>query len=996
MRFIFSIAVLFLSISFSFGQIYVTPNGTGDGSSWAQATNIENAIASAPIGTELRLRGGTYDITTTLSVTRRLTINGGYTGVGTDRNIVANPSTLDGGGSTKIMIIRGGGTAIDGLTFLAGFAATGAHVNDGSGGGAMYVQAGDVTITNCIFRDNISAHRIGSGALYLFVADNIRIEDCLFENNRVEENISTNGNIGGGAIHVRFGNDTRILNTVFRNNYSRYAGGAVQDWGDNTLFEDCVFEDNESRGQGGALYVPYDYTRIDNSTFEGNKGTNGGGIASGSGRIEISASRFEHNQAEESGGAIYNHRFADPSIIVHVQFVENTAAQGGAIYNYSEEGLQIVSSLFTDNQATDKGGAIFNNRFIEITNTTFVRNSNTAVIIPSNTQTGSNNYNTNIYNSIFHLNTAKTGGYRADIHSADLDRDLSTKDIRQNITQEYAEAGNQVGANPLFVNNTDNFRLQTSSPAINTGNNALFNGISPTAAGASNDLASEPRLFGATIDLGAYELQEEPVITVPDCAVITAPANNATGVSLTPTITWNTAANATGYYLSIGTDPDTFDIVNNQDLGLATSYTLPIALDPNTIYYISVIAYNALESASDCSQVRFTTLAGPDAPTAEPQSFCGVATVQDLVAIGTDLRWYSQASGGTPLSNTVSLQTGDYYVSQTVDGLESPRTQVAVTVNITPTPVIPDQPFPAGATFSDLDITGQNIRWYAVPDGGDEIAPGTTIEEGTFYVTQTINGCESNRLSIHIKLTYIEYNIVFDSETFTYNGLEQSIYVSGELPPDAEVTYANNNRRDVGSQIVQATISAPNFQTVTLEAQLIITPARLTIQARDTTKNFDNTPFYGGNEVLFMGFLSDDSEQDMEGELTYGGTSQGAIHAGTYSIEISGLSHRNYEIQYLPGTLSIVVDELVFPNVITPGAADGLNDTFAFRHIYNIARASLIVFNTDGLEVYSSHDYQDDFTGHGLNKGTYFYLVRYTDPNNADRLQEKRGFLTIL
>src|SRR5690606_33114577 len=125
--------------------------------------------------------------------------------------------------------------------------------------------------------------------------------------------------------------------------------------------------------------------------FRNNEASNnGGGVAVNFGGIEITTSRFERNRGLGNGGAIYNHRFAAPSIVARTQFSENTADQGGAIYNFSEEGLKIVSSLFVANQAMDKGGAIFNNRFIEIANATFVQNANTALIISSSAQSAYN------------------------------------------------------------------------------------------------------------------------------------------------------------------------------------------------------------------------------------------------------------------------------------------------------------------------------------------------------------------------------------------------------------------------------------------------------------------------------------------------------------------------------------------------------------------------------------------------------------------------------
>ena len=74
------------------------------------------------------------------------------------------------------------------------------------------------------------------------------------------------------------------------------------------------------------------------------------------------------------------------------------------------------------------------------------------------------------------------------------------------------------------------------------------------------------------------------------------------------------------------------------------------------------------------------------APTTSAQSHCQGKMVADLVATGTSIKWYSFASGGTALANTTILVTGTYYASQTVNGIESPRKTISVTVKQTKTP----------------------------------------------------------------------------------------------------------------------------------------------------------------------------------------------------------------------------------------------------------------------------------------------------------------------
>ena len=57
--------------------------------------------------------------------------------------------------------------------------------------------------------------------------------------------------------------------------------------------------------------------------------------------------------------------------------------------------------------------------------------------------------------------------------------------------------------------------------------------------------------------------------------------------------------------------------------------------------------------------------------------------------------------------------------------------------------------------------------------------------------------------------------------------------------------------------------------------------------------------------MQYSGFVGGDTVASLGGALTYGGTSQGAINTGTYSIVPAGLTSSNYSINYGAGTLAI-------------------------------------------------------------------------------------------
>ena len=52
-------------------------------------------------------------------------------------------------------------------------------------------------------------------------------------------------------------------------------------------------------------------------------------------------------------------------------------------------------------------------------------------------------------------------------------------------------------------------------------------------------------------------------------------------------------------------------------------------------------------------------------------------------------------------------------------------------------------------TLEDFIVNGENIKWYDAQTDGNELQDSELIVSGTiYYVSQTLNGCESERLAI--------------------------------------------------------------------------------------------------------------------------------------------------------------------------------------------------------------------------------------------------------
>jgi len=63
------------------------------------------------------------------------------------------------------------------------------------------------------------------------------------------------------------------------------------------------------------------------------------------------------------------------------------------------------------------------------------------------------------------------------------------------------------------------------------------------------------------------------------------------------------------------------------------------------------------------------------------------------------------------------------------------------------------------------------------------------------------------------------------------------------------------------------------------------------------------------------------------------------------------------------------------PTLFTPNG-DGINDTFEIRGLNKFAVNELEIVNRWGNQVYKATNYQNTWTGEGLNEGTYYYILR--------------------
>jgi len=289
------------------GIRYVKPTGTGDGSSWDNAASDLGAVLAEAQNDisikEIWVAAGTYKPTINpvsgssdnrdrtfafpngrSDVASGLKLYGGFAGWETDlgeRNWKINVTTLSGdfngddevqytSSSTTItnntenayhVVVGSAYSVVDGFTITGGKVSgssstqniNGMSVNRAYGGG-LNTNA-TITIQNSVFvaNDGLGTDARGGG-IYLAVADNVQINNCIFSRNvgRSGAGIYAFGSSGSAS------SSTNVNNSLFVNNYVTADGSAVNfNTGNNNTVANvtnCTFYGNIATGNG-TLYL---------------------------------------------------------------------------------------------------------------------------------------------------------------------------------------------------------------------------------------------------------------------------------------------------------------------------------------------------------------------------------------------------------------------------------------------------------------------------------------------------------------------------------------------------------------------------------------------------------------------------------------------------------------------------------------------------------------------------------------------------------------------
>ncbi|MGY6554356.1 MAG: beta strand repeat-containing protein [Wenzhouxiangella sp.] len=332
----------------------------GNGLSWASAFgDLQDALrVDGPC--EIWVASGSYtpspdalDREASFRLKTGVAIYGGFAGTETSRNQrdwVANPTVLSGDinnsgtrAGNSFTVVTGSDT--DPTAVLDGFIVTGGNADDTTAspisprrsGGGMYNIAGNPTLANLHFRDNVAAQD-GGGMFNDGSSPNAK-------------HVSFSGNsasVGAGIFNIRNSNAV-LTNVSFSENPASIHGGGMANIDSSPELTNATFIGNSATGDGGGIYNARSSPQLTNVLFSGNLA----GV----------------------GGAIWNGLEGANPTLTNVTFSGNSANFSGGMRNFAGGGASIRNSIFFNNRDNSGTGTAEASIFSVDRNSVVISNS---------------------------------------------------------------------------------------------------------------------------------------------------------------------------------------------------------------------------------------------------------------------------------------------------------------------------------------------------------------------------------------------------------------------------------------------------------------------------------------------------------------------------------------------------------------------------------------------------------------------------------------------
>jgi predicted outer membrane repeat protein len=368
--------------------IYVDDDGSpdGDGSSWQNAYKyLQDALADANTAekpVEVWVAQGLYtpDRTSTkpngtrnrnaaFQIVDKVTLRGGYAGIGAvdsnSRDVALYRTTLSGDLAGDDMELaypvgaRDEPTRKDNCYHVVGVNIPSKHMPasfvaevDG-----FEITGGCALEWKMDWRLQTPPGNRGGGIYVVGLGESgesqLTIRDCVFTHNYAEEH--------GGAIYARSTRELTLVRCVLAENGTYFRGGGLYAYPSNMQVTASRFERNQAGELGGAIVGDGGPVGLADCTLSDNVARGGGAIALlPSAILTCTECVLQGNLATEYGGGGIHLYYGGDVQADRCHFIGNwTAGSGGAIRNGAGRYLHIANCLLCGNTAAESGGAIW-------------------------------------------------------------------------------------------------------------------------------------------------------------------------------------------------------------------------------------------------------------------------------------------------------------------------------------------------------------------------------------------------------------------------------------------------------------------------------------------------------------------------------------------------------------------------------------------------------------------------------------------------------------
>lgn len=220
-------------------------------------------------------------------------------------------------------------------------------------GGAVLVDGGTITLTQCTLKGNSAL--INGGAITSFKDSS----ELVLVNSVLSDNTAGDG----GAIYQEDGLLDIDFESLFEGNQAiQGSGGAIDSNGGILNIYNSTIRGNQSASQGGGLRFSPNETTVQGVMIENNHAPVGGGVYGESGTIKIKDSHIRQNQANWGGGLYLRsgENYRHPIINVEGSIFEDNIADeygGGVLIDY-DASVNFKDCTIINNQSGMFGGGI--------------------------------------------------------------------------------------------------------------------------------------------------------------------------------------------------------------------------------------------------------------------------------------------------------------------------------------------------------------------------------------------------------------------------------------------------------------------------------------------------------------------------------------------------------------------------------------------------------------------------------------------------------------